>query len=183
MSGVLDRTRDHAETYIREVADAVAATVREKVGVAVAAGRDPHSLGSPADIAAIVATRVHEQHPWDAQFGPFYDTAAVRQILGVSKQAVNERVRRRSMLAATTSDGRVVYPVFQFGDPGVRRDVSTVVSAFRDVDVDGWAIGAWFSTPAAALQRLTPVQWLLDGRGVQPVQELATETAARWSAP
>lgn len=134
------------------------------------------------DLAArMLAAVPSPQHPWDAQIGPFYDTPGLCKLLGVSKQALHDRVKRGTLLAVTSRNGKVGYPAFQFtGDqllPGLRE----TLAEFRDTPVDGWAIGAWFTTPAASLGKQTPAHWLAESEDIQPVIDLARDTAARWA--
>ena len=54
--------------------------------------------------------------PWGDHLGPFYDTAAVRSLLGPEGQPVAvEAVRAaKGLMALPTEIGKVVYPAFQF---------------------------------------------------------------------
>ncbi|MGI9093313.1 MAG: hypothetical protein ACR2FF_07730 [Mycobacteriales bacterium] len=99
----------------------------------------------------------------------------------MSKQAVADRVRRRTLLAASTAQGRVVYPIWQFDGSKVNPDVTSILAVFRNAAVDGWAIASWFTTPAASLDAATPVEWLRDGQEAAPVATLAQDTAHRWA--
>lgn len=117
--------------------------------------------------------------------GACYDTNGVMALLGrhrsspVSKQAVDARRRRRSILAMQTSDSHWVYPVFQFRDGDVREDVAAMLSGFRHSP--RWSVAAWFQTPAESLDGLSPVEWLEAGRGPEPVADLARDAAGRWA--
>jgi hypothetical protein len=110
---------------------------------------------------------------WDERIGPFYDTAGLSAWLGISKQALNDRVRRRRMLAVTTADGRVVYPARQFDGRQLVAGLADALAMFRGAPVDGWAIAAWLATPAAALRGKTPLDWLHHGDNPQRVARLA----------
>ena len=49
--------------------------------------------------------------------GPFYSTAGLARVLGgVSRQAIEERRRRRTVLALRTADDAWVYPAFQLDE-------------------------------------------------------------------
>ncbi|MGH3500094.1 MAG: hypothetical protein ACRDQA_04190 [Nocardioidaceae bacterium] len=144
-------------------------------------GRDPSFLGTPTEVADRMLATMPVAHPWDAQIGPFYDTPTVARLLNVTKQAIADRVRRRTLLAATTRQGKIVYPTWQFEGRRVLPEVSQAVAAFRDVPVDGWAIGSWFTTPVELLDGATPAQWLGKHRALDPVHALAKETANRWA--
>lgn len=118
--------------------------------------------------------------------GDCYDTTGVMMVLGkhrpapVSKQAVEARRKRNAILALQTSDGRWVYPTFQFDDGGVRDDVVKLLAAFGDSPK--WSVAAWLLTPAEDLDDLTPVAWLGQGRPLHDVERLAGRTAGRWAA-
>jgi hypothetical protein len=122
-------------------------------------------------------------HPWDAQIGPFYDTPGLVRLLGVSKQAIADRVERRSVISATTRQGRIVYPTFQFAGHRIVPAISAIAQMFHAVPVDGWAIASWFTTPAAGLAGCTPAQWMRADRDREPVRIAAADAIARWSMP
>ncbi len=168
--------------YESDVLTALAAGLHERVAAVRAAGHDPAHLGTPRDLARRMLAAVPATHPWDEQIGPFYDAAGLTAWLGISKQALNDRVRRSRMLAVTTADGRVVYPARQFDGRQLVAGLADALAKFRDTQVDGWAIAAWLTTPAAALRGKTPFDWLHDGDDAQRVAGLAEETAARWAA-
>jgi len=55
------------------------------------------SLGDPVEVAERVAALVPSPHPM-SQLGPFYTTRAVRTWLGITRQALDQRVRDRKVL-------------------------------------------------------------------------------------
>jgi hypothetical protein len=170
------------EAYEETLLQALAAGLRERFDAARAAGRDPAHLGEPAELAGRMLAAVPAVHPWDDQIGPFYDTAGLTRWLGVTKQALADRVRRHRLLAVITAEGRVLYPAAQFAGRRVLPGLPEALVAFRDTEVDGWAIAAWATTPAAALRGSTPLRWLRDGGDAGPVLALARQTAALWAA-
>lgn len=165
------------ETYRQQILDAVAAGLSDRVG-----GHAAASWGPAEQVAARMLATIPTTHPWDAQIGPFYDTSAVVRLLGVSKQAVADRVQRRTLLAAHTAQGRIVYPTWQFAGQRVIPAVSRILARFRTSPVDGWAIAAWFTTPAVMLDHTSPIDWLTGGGDGTPVQVLADDMAARWNS-
>lgn len=80
------------ERYAQAVLAALAEGLRGRL-----ADRDLESLGAPRDVARRMLATVPAAHPWDAQIGPFYDTADVVSLLGITKQAVSERIRRSAV--------------------------------------------------------------------------------------
>lgn len=168
--------------YEQSVLEQVTRGLRERLAEVSELCRDPRDvLGEADQVAQRMLSAVPVPHLWDTQIGPFYDTAGVIRLLGISKQAVADRVRRRTILSGTTRQGRVVYPVFQFHGRRLVDGISEVASRFRGTPVDNWAICAWFTTPAADLDGSAPARWLLDGKPVAPVTDLAEQTARRWA--
>lgn len=167
--------------FERQVLGLLTTSLHERVRAIKQAGQDPvRVLGTPRQVADRMVATVPALHPWDVQVGPFYDTPGVTRLLGVSKQAVADRVKRRTILSGVTKQGRIVYPVFQFRGSAVRPEISKASAEFAACPVDGWAVCAWFTTPAADLHGLTPLAWLDEHRPVEQVTTLAAETARRW---
>ena len=107
-----------AETYGRELLDALSDGLQRRLE---AMEGDPHTLGEPDEVAERMLSVVPQQHPWDTQIGPFYDTPAVVQLLGITRQAVADRAQRGTLLRVTTRQGRHLYPVFQFAGRNLDR--------------------------------------------------------------
>jgi len=139
---------------------------------------------SPAAVVDRMLDGVHS-HQYSDQMGSFYDTASVMRLLGgVSRQAISERAKNRTILRVTTADNKYLYPAFQFANREVRPELREVFILFRAAPVDGWAIAEWLTSPAASLGGKTPKQVLdADPENVTTILPLAAETANRWSAP
>jgi hypothetical protein len=121
------------------------------------------------------------------QVGPdFYDTAGVTVVLAqpgagpISKQAVEHRRRRRTVLALQTSDGRWIYPTWQFRDHEVMPGLADVLAVFDEHP--SWSVGTWLTTPSKDLDGRTAVQWLEERRDRDHLLRLARHTAHRWAA-
>lgn len=112
--------------------------------------------------------------------GPFYDTARVVALLGISKQGVHDRIKRGSVLAMQTSDNVWVYPVFQFADRRIRPDLAPVLRTFRGQPA--WSVAVWFATPTDDLEGASPEEWLRNGGDSALVQRLAGQAVGRWAA-
>ena len=101
---------------------------------------------------------------WTDAVGPFYDTEAVMSLLGgVSKQAVNDRVRRHRLLALRTGSGRLVYPAAQFHDERVIDGLGDVLDALVPDNTEAWMVASWLSTPDPDLGDRTPIAALRAG--------------------
>jgi hypothetical protein len=167
--------------YEQRVLRAIQQEMTERLARARAAGRDVQELAEPAELARRMVAAMPLPHVWDSQVGPFYDTAGLCRWLGISRQAVHDRVRRRVLLAVTTSDGKTVYPAWQFDDagqalPGMRE----VLEVFKDIPPNDWAVAVWLTTPDEMLGNLTPAQALRNMDAIDAVRRIAMDVAARW---
>lgn len=81
--------------YRDQVVATVTARVRSRLDALAAAGVPLESLGSPDQVADQVAAALPtSRHPYDLELGPFYDTGGLTRWLGVTRQALADRVRR-----------------------------------------------------------------------------------------
>src|SRR3954453_1027352 len=95
-------TRD--EAYVARVSDRVAEQVRKRVTELREQGRGLADLGAAEDVAAPMVATLPQPSPWP-DLGPFYSTKGIARVLGgVSRQAVDDRRRRRTLFALRTSD-------------------------------------------------------------------------------
>lgn len=115
-----------------------------------------------------------------AMLGPFYDSSGVMRLLGIpSKQALESRRKKSSLLAMKTGDGKWVYPVFQFKGRAVHPGLVPAIRAFRGQP--GWSAGTWFVTPHDDLREQTPLEWARQGGDADWLKVLAARTAHAWA--
>lgn len=144
----------------------------------------------PDDVAASLGSLVAylpEESPNElaALLGPFWSSAKVQDALGVpTRQALASRRKNGSVLGLKTSDGDVVYPVWQFH----RRDDAievkpALVGMLRILKTfDPWTVAVVLRTPAPELKGLTPIDWVRAGRPAATLVELARVVAREWAA-
>ena len=127
---------------------------------------------------------VPDPSPWNEALGAFYDTSGVRRVLGdISRQAVMDRVRRRTLLGLKTADGKWVYPVAQFTPRNEVVDgLAEILQGFDPTQVDDWTLAGWLASDTPALDGLSPLDWLRQGRDVTAVLTLARDAARRLAA-
>jgi hypothetical protein len=172
-----------AAAYVERVSAQVSAELARRVDALRAQGHGPDALGDADSLAARMLAAVPEPSPW-AELGPFYSTAGIARVLGgVSRQAVEERRRRRTILALRTADDVWVYPAFQLdGRNRVVRGLAEVLARFRPATVDDeWMVAAFVAAPQAQLGGGTIVHHLADGGDLADVVALADERAERWA--
>jgi hypothetical protein len=169
--------------YVARVSSRVTEELTRRVDVLAQQGHDAAALGDPDDLAARMLAAVPLPSPW-ADLGPFYSTSGFARVLGgVSRQAVDERRRRRTVLALRTADGAWVYPAFQLdGHNHVVAGLADVLDRFRPrTPDDEWMVAAFLAAPQAGLGGRTIVEHLRDGGDRRAVIDLAEDRAARWS--
>ena len=145
--------------------------------------RDPDGTRVAADLnvgqaAALAADTVLDPAvAWVEALGAFYDTDAVRRLLGrdgrpVSRQAVH---KRKGLLVLTTGSGRVVYPALQFRGRTVAPGLARVLEALPEDRVSRWTVASWLVSPEADLGGEAPIEVLFDAdpAGVEAVVRIA----------
>jgi hypothetical protein len=172
-----------AAAYVERVSAQVSAELARRVEALRAQGHAPDALGDAESLAARMLAAVPQPSPW-AELGPFYSTAGIARVLGgVSRQAVEERRRRRTILALRTADDVWVYPAFQLdGRNRVVGGLAEVLARFRPATADDeWMVAAFLAAPQPDLGGRTIVRHLADGDDLADVVALADERAERWA--
>ena len=117
----------------------------------------PDELAS-AMSAALPDARV--EHPF-AALGPYYSSRGVMRVLRIdTKQALDDRRRRGTVLGAKTSQGTWVYPAFQFDLPKHRVRTSMVEVLAQLKDAPRWGAVLWLRTPHPDLDGAEPIDAL-----------------------
>jgi len=180
-------TAESASPFERRLLERVEHLLAERASALTAQGRSLSDLGDVDDFAERMVAALPTRHPYDEPLGPFYDTTGLVAWLGVSRQAVADRVRRGTLLACRSSDGHLLYPSLQFArDGAVRPGVFEAVGEFTRSGADGWAIALWLTTPSEAFDGHSAVDYLVLHRSsaaaVERVVSVATADARSWVA-
>ena len=114
------------------------------------------TLGDETDVPDVTAAvdamaRAFRQASTDAAS---LSGSAVARMLGVSRQAVNQRAARGSLLAIADQIS-VRYPAWQFHDGSPARYLIHLVRAARDVGVDDAALAAWIQADDHRIQAVS----------------------------
>jgi len=176
-------TATAVDPYVARVSARVSAELARRVDALRSQGQTPDQLGDPDTVAARMLATVPEPSPW-AELGPFYSTTGIARVVGgVSRQAVEERRRRRTILALRTSDGVWVYPAFQLDERNrVVRGLADVLDRFRpQTPDDEWMVASFVAAAQPGLGGRSVVDHLKTGGALAPVLDLADERAARWA--
>jgi hypothetical protein len=146
-------------------------------------GHEAADLGDPDELASRMLAAVPAPSPW-RDLGPFYSTSGLARVLGgVTRQAIEERRRRRTILALRTADGVWVYPAFQLDERNrVVRGLPQVLDRFQPRTADDeWMVAAFVAAPQPGLDDRSIVEHLRAGGDMDPVLALADERAQRWA--
>jgi len=163
----------------RALVTRVSALVADRARLLADQGRTLGDLGDLDELAARMVSALPTQHPYDEPLGPFYDTTGLVSWLGVSRQAIADRVRRGTLLACRTQDGHVVYPAWQFArDGAVRPGVVEAVGEFARRGADGWATAVWLTTSSDVFGGQSAVDYLVVHRASRAAVQLVASTAA-----
>jgi DNA-binding transcriptional ArsR family regulator len=127
--------------------------------------------------AALIAA---SSQAWEDELGPLLTSAQVRELLGdISRQRVDELLRRHRLIGLRDRSGRRQFPAFQFHDG---RPVEALIAAFwtvADAAVSEWTAASWCTASDEALASLSPVQWAREGGDPERLATVARQDAAR----
>jgi len=136
----------------------------------------------PAELAEQLVAAVPTRHDLDRLTGPFYDTPGLTKWLGVSRQALDDRTKKGTLLMCPLQDGTRVYPAWQFRDNTTT--VPHLIEALKILRAGAespWTVATWLRTPLAKLAGVDPVSWLDRGGEPEAVLAIARADADRWS--
>lgn len=136
----------------------------------------------PAELAEQLVSAVPTRHDLDRLTGPFYDTAGLTKWLDVSRQALDDRTKKGTLLMCRLQDGTRVYPAWQFRNN--RTTVPHLAEALKILRVGAespWTVATWLRTPLSKLDGVDPVSWLDRGGEPEAVLAVARADADRWS--
>ena len=130
------------------------------------------------DTVSSMLRAMPRRSPWDDILGPFYTTGGMRAALGISRQAIGNRVKTGSLVRVRTAEGESLFPAFQLHEGVPIRGLKPVVQALRTGTDDEYAIAQWLATPHG--DRPSPAERLADG-DQEDVLRQARHTASVWA--
>jgi hypothetical protein len=136
----------------------------------------------PAELAEQLLAAVPTRHDLDRLTGPFYDTAGLTKWLDVSRQALDDRTKKGTLLMCPLQDGTRVYPAWQFrNDRTTVPHLAALLKILRVGAESPWTVATWLRTPLSQLDGVDPVSWLDRGGEPEAVLAVARADADRWS--
>lgn len=140
----------------------------------------------PAALADQLVAAVPTRHDLDRLTGPFYDTAGLTKWLGVTRQALDERTKKATLLMCPLEDGTRVYPAWQFSnDRTTIPHFTDVLKILRAGANSAWTVATWLKTPISELGDgngdVDAATWLDSGGDPEVVLAMARADADRWA--
>jgi hypothetical protein len=164
---------------------------RERLEELVASGLDPSHITEMAEQLADTMLKVLPQPSIAATVsGPVWTTEQVRVALArdgkpISRQAVDDRVRRGTLLALQVKEaGERAYPIWQFNHDQdgwtVKPGLAEVLQAIPESAMNRWTLSSWLQRRNRLLDNHSPLEALESGEMAR-VLALANSAAARWA--
>lgn len=123
---------------------------------------------------------------WKTLAGDVLDTTQVGELLDVTRQAINKRIRHHSLLALP-GKRTTYFPTWQFDFD--RREIRPVVKDLLQVfvaalgDLDPFVVTSWARSPQHdELDGMTPQEWIDKGGDDAPLKLSAERAAAALAA-
>ena len=122
---------------------------------------------------------------WGEAVGDRWDTTEAAEFLGVTRQALHERVKRGTLLGVP-GRGVTWFPTWQFDL--VRHQahpvVAEVVQVFSHMDqpLQAVEVASWARQVRPELDGLTPAEWIAEDRAAEAVVAAARHSAALLAA-
>lgn len=116
---------------------------------------------------------------WRVMAGEAITTEQARVLLGISRQALHQRVASGTLLGLPTAR-TTLFPTWQFEDGRVRPVVAALLGAFLrrlGGDVDPRMVLSWATTPQPELKDETPAEWLVRHGDDEPLLRSAERAA------
>lgn len=176
-------TNAELAAFERQVMRSLGEKLHARLQQASKANISAAAFGDPEKIADAMEAVLPFGHVYDEISGPFYDTAGLTRWLGVSRQALHQKVARHSLLACPLAEGGSVYPSWQFLPSGATLPaLGEVLSELSTGTDDPWMVALWMQAPSAHLEGHRPSEWLRDGRDPKRVLAMARDVASSWAA-
>ncbi len=123
-------------------------------------------LAKSLSYALLAATQKHlykYQKPVSAAsiIGKMYTTAATCKYLGgITPQALNDRINKKTILRLKDGKGRNGYPLFQFSDGTVDPDIQKIIQTLLKGHFTEWEAAIWLTTPSQAYNGKSAVEYM-----------------------
>jgi hypothetical protein len=132
-----------------------------------------------AETARRAALLAAASQAWRDELGPLLSSADVADLLGVSRQRVDERLRAGRLIGLRDRAGRRWFPGYQFHDGRPLEDLIAAYHTVAHAAVSDWTAAAWAAAADEELDGLSPADWARAGRDSERLAAIAQQDAAR----
>jgi hypothetical protein len=188
VSPVAARADVDFDKWVRDTSAAIVEVVKATAAAYGAAHLQPPATQAVVDAFVDVVLPTPQANEMVTLLAPYWSSAKLTEKLGVSRQALDSRMKGSTLLGLKTTKGSLLFPVFQFrrdvsGAITVRQEVIDMLKAVRNAPAyDGWAFATLLRTPVSALDNLTPYEWSRDPeRDPAALRSLARLWQREWS--
>jgi len=162
--------------------EAIISALRQRLRQVSTASSEPLEvvLGPAEELAVRVASAIPSANNLAQAIGPVYRQAGLAKACGLSRQAVNDWVRNRRVVALTTADDVIVIPAFQF-DRQLRpwKGIDQVLEILVPDVVDEWTLASWLTAPQPTLDGESVIDRLAAG-DIATALSVAEVARRRW---
>jgi hypothetical protein len=137
-------------------------------------------LTDPAAFGAALVRVAAARATFEVAVGGHLTVADTVALLGVSRQAIHQRIARGSLVAMDVA-GQTLLPPYQFDGDRVRPEVGRAARLLAPAELSDVSVVSWFATGQPELEGETPAGWLAAGRDAARVYEAARHTAGELS--
>lgn len=93
--------------------------------------------------------------------GKMYTTAAAREYLGgITSQALNDRINKKTILRVKDGKGRNGYPLFQFRDGAMDPGVQKIIQTLLKGNFSEWQTAIWLTIPSPEYGGKTALEYM-----------------------
>lgn len=90
-----------------------------------------------------------------------YSTAATCEYLGgITRQALNDRINKHTILRLKDGAGRNGYPIFQFSNGTVDPNIQQIIQTLLDGHFSEWQTALWLTSPSLMYNGASPLEYL-----------------------
>lgn len=121
-----------------------------------------HNLSSAIKLAIQQHVKTHQESKnLLSTIGDLYTTAAVCKYLGdITRQALNDRINKKTILRLKDGKGRNGYPGFQFANGAVDPSVQKIIQTLLNGGFDEWHTALWITNPSLMYDGLSALEYM-----------------------
>lgn len=125
-----------------------------------------HDLSSAIRLAIQQHVKDHqESKALLSTIGDLYTTAAVCTYLGdITRQALNDRINKKTILRLKDGKGRNGYPGFQFANGTVDPSVQKIIQTLLKGGFDEWRTAFWITNPSLLYNGLSALEYMKESK-------------------